>query len=172
MLIGQGFYTTFIFHIYTIFEFFFLSLFYLQVFGKKWEKIIIPLIVVFALLCIGNFLFVQNKIEFNTYTRPIEVIITMVYGTYFINRQNIVDENISWSSNGLNWINTGILVYYASNLFMFIFFNYLVTGKRHLFDIVLVVHDTLLITEYVLFAIGFSKCKTILTDKLGHLMHA
>ena len=155
----QGVHTSFIFHIYTVFEFLFLSLFYLQVFGKDTRKIIIPLIALFSLWCIYNYLFLQNGDKVNTYTRPIEAIIVMLYGMLFINKQNNVERDASWGSDGLNWINTGILIYYASNLFVFVFFNFLVNGERYMFEIAMSLHDTLMIAEYVLFAIGFYKCR-------------
>jgi hypothetical protein len=109
-------------------------------------------------LCIVNYLFIQNKIEFNTYTRPLEAIMIIVYSMlYILNQSN--DEQ-DWGDNIYNWINAGILLYFASCLFMFISSNYLLNAGKHINRIVWGAHDAILVIQYVLFAVGFYKCKT------------
>lgn len=151
-------FTAQLFSIYTVIEFLFLSLFHSCFYGKKHRNIIYLVVAVFTVLCIVNFLFIQNKIEFNTYTRSTGAIVLIVYSLLFILKQNNEEQN--WGDNVYNWINAGILLYLASCLFMFIFSNYLLNAGAHINRIVWGTHDTILIIEYILFAVGFYKCKT------------
>ncbi|MBB5395735.1 small-conductance mechanosensitive channel [Mucilaginibacter sp. AK015] len=158
ILIAFHHFTAHLLSIYTIIEFFFLSLFYSCFSAKKYQNMMYVAIAVFTILCIVNFLFIQNKIEFNTYTRPVGAIILIIYSLLYISKQN--NEEGNWGDNMYNWINAGILIYLASCLFMFIFSNYLLNAGQHVNQVVWSVHDTILILEYVLFAVGFYKCKT------------
>jgi len=158
ILIYHHRHSIFIFHIYTIFEFAFISLFYLNLFKKSWHKPILILIGAFSLLCMVNFIFIQKGLEFNTYTRSLEAVMIIGYCVAYLNQQSIADTEHNWGSNSLNWINAGILVYYSSGLFMFIASNYLM--KHLAFPVyIFLLLDTFLLFEYVLFAIGFYKCR-------------
>jgi hypothetical protein len=158
ILIASKYFTANLLHIYTIFEFLFISLYYSKFYSNKKQNWIYALIAAFSALCIINYLFIQNKIEFNTYTRPLEAIIIIVYSMLFILKQNNDEQN--WGDNIYNWINAGILIYFASCLFMFIFSNYLLAAGKLINRIVWSAHDTILVFQYVLFAVGFYKCKT------------
>ncbi|MFD0765568.1 hypothetical protein ACFQZI_11960 [Mucilaginibacter lutimaris] len=155
--------TLWMLHVYAIVEFMFHSLFYSMFFSKKKRGIFLGLIIGFTALCIVNFLFIQNKIEFNTYTRPLGAIIIIVYSLLFILKQQ--NDEQSWGGNIYNWINTGILLYFASCLFMFIFSNYLLASPD-ISRLVWAIHDTILIFEYLLIAVGFYKCRTRQTISL------
>ncbi|MEB0302895.1 hypothetical protein [Mucilaginibacter sp. 5C4] len=148
--------TTWTLHLYAIIEFIVHSLFYSMFFSKKKRNIFIVLMVGFTTLCVINYFFIQNKIEFNTYTRPLGAIIIIAYSLLFI-LKNQNDEE-SWGDNIYNWINAGILLYFASCLFMFIFSNYLLESPD-ISRLVWAIHDTVLIFEYTLFAVGFYKCR-------------
>ena len=148
--------TTWMMHLYAIFEFIFHSVFYGMFFNDKRRKAFMGLMASFTILCVINFFFIQNKIEFNTYTRPIGAIIIIVYSLLLMLKQQNDEQN--WGENVYNWINAGILLYFASCLFMFIFSNYLLTSPDTS-RLVWAIHDTVLIFEYILIAVGFYKCK-------------
>jgi hypothetical protein len=151
--------TIFLFHIYTIFEFAFITWFYNIVFDKKWNNIMISMVAVFTLLCIINF-FVQSGDQIDTYTSTLEAVIIIGYSILYLIKQNNIDQDIAWGKNGLNWINISIILYYGSGLFMFISTNYLMKAGLNVNIIVWSVFDTILVTQYLLFAVGFYKCKT------------
>jgi hypothetical protein len=147
------------FHIFSIVEFDLLSIFYMLVFDRKWYKVFIPVITIFTVLGVINMVFIQNGSQFNSYTNSVSSIIIIIYSLLFLTKQNNTDVEVSWGTNSLNWINTGILVYHASNLFIFLFSNHLLKVDPGLVSKVWMIHDTILILEYVLFAIGFKRCK-------------
>ncbi|MFD0793493.1 hypothetical protein ACFQZX_07675 [Mucilaginibacter litoreus] len=156
-MINYGFTSITIFNIYTIFEFAFIAAFYATFYRENIRKIIYVLMFLFGILVIINYLFIQNGYEFNTYTRPLEAIMIIGFAITFILKQNSDEQ--SWGDNKNNWINSGILIYYSSGLAMFIFTNHLLHASRSINNFVWYVHDTILMFEYILFAVGFYKCK-------------
>jgi hypothetical protein len=159
ILASLNIYNTFVFHFYSIFEFALISWFYKLQFKGKTDKIIPPLIVAYAILSIINFLYIQNNIQLNTYTHSIEAIIIIGYCINFINKQSQFDATYSWGSFSLNWINTGLLLFYSCSFFAFMFTNYLMHASKHINNVVWSSYDTIIIFENILFAIAFYKCK-------------
>jgi hypothetical protein len=158
-VLARGFHiqTTPIVHIYTPFEFAFLSLFFAEFYGKPGKNIIYIVTVAFVIFCIYNTLFIQNAMEMNSYARSVDAIILILYSMlFFLNNNNDLDHK--WSYYNTNWMVAGILLYYASSLFVFIFFKS-VAKPGFMTDVVWGTHVTILIIEYILFAIGFYKCK-------------
>lgn len=149
--------TTPIVHIYTPFEFAFVSLFFAEYYNLRGKYIIYSVTVAFTLFCVYNTFFIQNAMEMNSYARSVDAIILILYAMlFFLNNNNDLDNK--WSHHPSNWIVTGILLYYASSLFMFIFFKS-VAKPGFMTDVIWGTHNTILIIEYILFAIGFYKCK-------------
>jgi len=152
--------TTTLFHIYTIFEFAFITWFYNIVFAEKSRYILIALVIIFTILCVINFFFIQSGAEVDTYTGTLEAVIIIGYTILYFFKQSSNEQNITWVQNGLNWINISFLIYYGCGLCMFISTNYLSRASQSVNLIVWSVFDTILLIEYLLFAVGFYKCKT------------
>ena len=142
---------------YTILEFTSIALVFSRIFNKKWRSAIYILILCFAVACTANSIFVQNKIEFNTYARPIGALIIVGFCMTYIIKTGTIESK--WSDNNFNWINTGLLLYYSAGLVMFTFSNYFLKPST-LTLIIWTIHDTILTVEYVLFGIGFYKIGT------------
>ncbi len=146
-------------HLYTVFEFAFISWFYALQFKGLIVKIIPPLVLVFAIWCVVNYLYVQTAIQLNTYTRSVEAIIIIAYCLMFINRQSQVEVSQKWGDLSLNWINAGILLFYSCNFFIFIFSNYLLSPDSQIIKAIWTGYDVILLFENIFFAIAFYKWK-------------
>lgn len=149
-------------HVFTILEFVLMSYFYLSVLKDKTAgRMIRSLLVLFPVFCIINFLFFQSIYQFNTYARPVEALLIMGCSLAYFAQTN--DAETSWSLNPLNWINTGILLYFSGALFIFSFSNLTVnemSEKYYAINILMWnIHATLLLIMYLLIAFGFSKCR-------------
>lgn len=156
-----------VFHFYNIFEFALVSWFYNALFKYKFNKVIFILIAILTVLCLINLIFVQKNMQFNTYTRSLEAIIVIGYCIVFFNQQSQRMDEYNWSAESFNWINVGFLVYFAGTFFTYLFSNYLVLGNdRKISRIIWTVQDTILIIEYLLFAVGFYKCRKQPTTSL------
>jgi len=151
--------TTSIFHIYTVFEFVFISAYFGEFYNRQKKTIIYVTAGVFVLFCLINTIFLQHPGILNTYARSVGAILIIVYSMlYFLKFGNNDEE--TWTDIGFNWICSALLIYYASCLFMFIFSNYLLTASKTVVMIVWGGHDTILMLEYILFAVGFYKCRS------------
>jgi hypothetical protein len=146
-------------HIYTALESFLLLWFFRFIIKKPAvKKVIQTLIIGFPLFCVFNFLFLQSISHFNTYTRPIEALIFITLSMIYWAQES--EKDIRWAEIPANWFVTGLLLYFSGAFFIFLFSNYLsgyVSGK--VMDIAWYTHATLILLMYILFAIGFLKCK-------------
>lgn len=135
-------------HIDTIIE----SLFLLRFFGllfvnKPLNRYIRILTIVFPVFCCINFIFFQSIYSFNTYTHALEAMLFITFSMlYWIYR----DDDVSWSSVSTNWIVSGLLLYFSSGFFLFVFGNFLLTN-----EFTWNIHATLILIMYLLFATGF-----------------
>ncbi|RFZ90304.1 hypothetical protein D0C36_21130 [Mucilaginibacter conchicola] len=140
--------------VYTVLEFSFIALVFSRVYNKKWCKYFYALIITFAAVCAYNAIFIQNKVEFNTYTRPVGALLIIAFCMNYIIKTGTLESK--WTDNNFNWINIGLLLYYSAGLIMFTFSNYFL--KLNTLTLTIwTIHDTILITEYILFGIGFYK---------------
>jgi hypothetical protein len=144
-------------HIYTIFEFLLLGVFFFRTMPAIiYRKIVLAGLVLFPLLCIVNFLFIQNLYVFNSYTRSLEAILMIIFCVmYFF----IKEESNSIQSEA--WIVIGILLYFSGSLVQFSFSNVVSNLVSHtLKTVIWSLHATLVLLMYMLFSLGFVKCKT------------
>ncbi len=157
----MGHYTIFMFNLYALLEFVFLSWYFLPSFTKPRQIYVKVFAGAFVVFGIVNMLFLQTgELQFNTYTRALASVTLIFYAMHsFYNQSQI--EDTEWGAIPHNWVNTGILLYYASNLFMFLFTTTLLSAGQLINDIVWTAHDAILMFEYILFAIGFYKCRKI-----------
>jgi hypothetical protein len=139
-------------HFYTIFELIAVSIYYKQAFSSKkmalWINIIM---IVFPLLCIINFSFIQSIYQFNTYTRPLEAIIIIIYSGVYLAGPGSTGKHELTTSAG-RWVAGGFVFYFCSSFFQFIFSNIVSRSASH--DIKMVIwnlHATFVLIMYVFF---------------------
>lgn len=150
-----------IFHLYTIAESSLLLQFFYQVFrSARAKRLIRVIMIVFPLLCCLNFIFVQSISGFNTYTRPVECILFMALCLAWWWHSGDMEQSAGWTAVPENWILSGLLLYFSSAFFLFIFTNFMFSQySRAINELIWNLHATLVAIMYLLFAAGFSKCK-------------
>lgn len=151
-------------HIYTILEFLLLSFFYIKILKDPLARNIIKfLMLIFPVLCVINFLFFQSIFRFNTYTRPLEVLLIMAYCLTYFAQANEANDIKAWSSNSIIWINIGILLYFSGALFVYSFSNLTTAYTSPKYKLVNLfiwdIHAGLLLCMYLLFSWGFYICR-------------
>lgn len=151
-------------HIYTIVEAEFLLFFFLSISKHpSVSRFIQLLLVLFPALCVANMCAGSQLARFNIYPRSAEALLfTFLSVKYWLdnNRQ----EYERWSADPLNWIISGLLLYFASSFTLFLLSDMLFAGKHvfagdSLISFVWAIHGTLVIVQYLLFTRGFSKYK-------------
>ena len=141
-------------HIDTIVETLFLLRFFSLIFARRrLINYIRVLMILFPVFCCINFIFFQSIYIFNSYTRVVEAMLFITFSMlYWIYR----NDNLAWYRVSTNWIVSGLLLYFSSAFFLFVFSNYL-ASKLSLQGFIFVwnIHATLILIMYLLFATGF-----------------
>lgn len=146
-------------HIYTLVEALFFLTYFSSIFKDKMiKKLIKVLMVVFPLLCIINFTFVQSIFTFNTYTRPLEALIITTLCLAYFYKSGFSDN---WLGSPINWVNMGILLYFPTASIIFILSNYFtfVDLNKFLVGAIWNIHAFLVLGMYLVFTKAFSLIK-------------
>lgn len=148
-------------HVYTIVEFLFLGLFFYQFTERpKIKKLILGGILLFPVYGFINFAFIQNLHVFNSYTRPVEAILLIIFSLVYFYIKTVENHNYTWHTRPETWIIIGILIYFSSSLVQFSFSNVVSSlVSRNIKLMIWAIHATLVLIMYLLFAVGFAKCK-------------
>lgn len=135
-------------HFYTIFELIAVSLYYKYALAeKKIDKWINIVIMAYPIFCVINFTFLQSIYLFNTYTRPLEALIIIVFSFMYMSS----NSHKPFYAAG-RWIASGFLIYFCSSVFQFIFSNVVhnyVSKPVKLF--IWNLHDTFVLIMYLIF---------------------
>lgn len=146
-------------HLYTIVEAV-LILSYLRTLFKEHiiKNVLLYVIVLFPLLCIINFTFIQSIFTFNTYTRPLEAILITFFCLLYLYNSGFMEN---WIKKPTNWFNIGILIYFPVVCIIFILSNYIVfvAKNKDLNLLVWYFHATMSMVMYFAWAKGFSLIK-------------
>jgi hypothetical protein len=149
-----------LYHIATVVETIIVLYFFSLIFSKKqFTSYIRWLMILFPVLGIINVLCFQHIFEFNSYTLSLQsiIIITLCFLYWWFKDD---DTSVQWSALPLNWVISGLLLYFSSAFILFTFSNaaiaYLSVKN---FILVWNIHATLTILMYILITIGFTKYK-------------
>jgi hypothetical protein len=146
-------------HLYTIVEAVFILSYFRTIFiDPIIKKALLISAVLFPILCILNFTFLQSINTFNTHTRPLEAILITFFCLLYFYKSGFTEN---WLQKPINWFNAGILIYFPVACVIFILSNYLaVIGMNKTMNtIVWAVHNTLVLIMYLMWAKGFSLIK-------------
>lgn len=143
---------------FAVIEFCLISLFFIEIFKLKKEKAyqvvvcLLSLIFCIGVLKNGN----SNFSNFNTVIISIIfIILSIIYSTKLMREQKI-DNLFSYPNF---WFNVGILVYFSSSIIIMIFSNYFFSLSLEAQKILWLFHSIINLICYVIFAVGFYKCK-------------
>jgi hypothetical protein len=147
-------------HIDTIIEsLFLLRFYYLIVHNASIKKWVIAAAVLFPLFCIINIAAWQGWDRHNTYSRPLGALIFMTLSVSYWWQPAQEETVVAWSSAPLNWIISGLLLYFTSSFFLFLFSNFLAYRFSHDANVLVWnIHATLVIIMHLMFTIGLIKC--------------
>ncbi len=111
-------------HLYVPGSFFCLALFYQKVLeGFIDKRIIIGILVAFLLFTFVNSIFVQNIYSYDSNGLMVESILVVILSisTFMVMMDDVVKKKRSLLSKSLNWVNSGLFIYYTSSLIIFHF---------------------------------------------------
>jgi hypothetical protein len=156
----MGLNNSYLFHFFTILEFILVSVFYSRFFKQYFNPFIINILILFFLVIAYLDYQVNGLNSIDNFSISIESIILTFYSLYlfYYILKNLLFEDLL--SEPVFWINTGILVYFAGNLLIFVFSNYLIQNapKTHLL-LWTVIHSFINIFYNILLSVGFWKTR-------------
>lgn len=145
-------------HFYVAAGFFLLALFYQRVLNDFINKKIIRVVlIIFLTFTIINSLAIQPLTTFNSYALTLEsvLIIILSLSTFILMMDDIVRKKRLNIARSLNWINSGLFIYYLSSLLIF-YFGDLITllSPSHLVKYTWVIHAFFSFIMYCCFFVG------------------
>jgi hypothetical protein len=145
-------------HIYVAAGFLFLTQFYQEVLkGFINKNIIRATLIAFLVFTTVNSLFVQSIFTFNSYALTVESVLIIIFSlsTYMLMLNDIVRENRLHLVKSLNWINSGLFIYYSSSLLIFHFGNLITLfAPSSLVKYTWMLHSFFSIVMYCCFFVG------------------
>lgn len=144
--------------IYTPVEFILFALFY-RSFFDSFSKSPIHFALIGAFVCVAIFdsFFVNDFFTINNFSDSLEAVVFILYSltAFFFIMKRLMFEDLL--NTAFFWINIAILIYFAGNLFLFMFSNYLQNNDRDQYLAVYNIHSITNIIYYILISIGFWK---------------
>jgi hypothetical protein len=149
-----------ILHVYTLIEYIILLKFYSRILkGFVPKSMLAVLLYCFPAYSIFDSLLVESLFTFNTYSRSIEALILITLAVcWFVKIIGETDEERSRAA-GLNYTNSGFMVYFAGSLILFSYGSYVekmaIESRINLWTI----HTFLAAQLYIQITIGLWKAK-------------
>lgn len=145
-------------HLYVAGGFIALTFFYRDilkdVIDKKITRILLFLFLSFTII---NSLFIQSIFTFNSYALTVEAVIIVIFSlsTFIIMVNDLMKKNHIGLVNSINWINSGIFIYYSSSLLIF-HFGHLITlfAPSSLVNYTWVLHSFFSVVMYCCFFVA------------------
>ncbi len=145
-------------HIFSILEFFLLSLLYHSLFRNKKLKLVTwVLIILFTTFSIINSIYIQSTLQFNSYSRFAECLFIVFYAISYTAENYTKNFDASIVKTPFFLVNTGVLIFFSGNYCLFVLSNYLLSQSQTVNLYVWAYHTLLLACYYILIGVGLWK---------------
>jgi len=145
-------------HFYVAGGFVCLSIFYAEILRGFVEKYLMRgILIVFLSFTLVNSVFIQPLLTFNSYALTVESVIIVILSifTYLVMMEDIVRKRRPGLEKCLNWINSGLFIYFASNLIIFFSADFFIQKFSKSFNLqTWMLHAFFLLIMYVCFFMG------------------
>ena len=147
-------------HVYTAVEFIVLVMMYRYLLaGTRAASMVTGLQVGFALACIANAIWLQSMYTFNSYSLSLGAIIIMLLAINYFARLAVEVPVGKVSDLPDFWFNTALFLYFSGSCMLYVFSNFFLQVTQQEFYTVWGLHAIFVMLMYILFSIGFIKCK-------------
>ena len=142
-------------NVFTMAEFAFLGAVFYKVFSSPViKKGMVAVLAAFGAFAAANLLWLQGGGQFNTWTMGLECLLLMLVALLFlfeVFRQGKVPRLERYP---MFWVASGALLYFAGNLFLFIFSNYVLAESQNALYAEWGIHSSLNIITNLCYAAG------------------
>ena len=121
-----------LFHIYTVLEHSLITFIFIEMINKKgFKAIALSGLFIFYLFVITNIIFLEPINTFNSNTRSLQGVITLLYCVFFY--YTIFDDAkvIDLSNYPYFWLVSGMMLYFSGTLFLYVFGDQIVSNKKY-----------------------------------------
>ena len=127
---------------------------------RSWAGFLQTAMFLFPLIAVLNLLFLQPLFSFNSYMLSLKSILLIgLCFLYWWQYEPVAGK--AWKDIPLNWIVSGLLLYFSSAFILFTFSDFLISvSSRSTFIVLWNIHAALSVIMFLLFAIGLRKYKT------------
>lgn len=148
----------YLFHLYVLTEFFFISWFYYEIFKRYISPKTIPTIfTIFIIFSLIDTFVWHNPFTFNSYAKTLECVIIVTYTVFYLYKTFDEFQDEDPSDTPVFWINAGFLFYFSGCLFLFTFSNFILTQGKPMGMIIWALHAFFIIIMNSLISIGLWK---------------
>ena len=151
----------YLFHVYVLAEFFFISWFYYEIFKRYISSKTIPAIFfIFLIFSLIDTFVWHNPFTFNSYAKTLECCIVVSYTVFYLYKTFDEFQDEDPSDTPIFWINAGFLFYFSGCLFLFTFSNFILTQGKLMGMITWALHAFFIVIMSSLISIGLWKNTT------------
>lgn len=146
-------------HAFTVIEFTLLTIIYKSVLDESVRKYLSGLIIFFAIFSIVNVIWIQDILAFNSWGRMIESFFLVILSLLWflkIFREMVIEK---LSSHPMFYINSGVLLYFAGNFFIFTYYNVMVNQFHGVMNEIWQIHSILNIIYSLMLAAAVWKMR-------------
>jgi hypothetical protein len=151
------------FHLYIVTGFCCLAWFYKTVLRELIHPtIFVVLIVVFTLFAAGVFLMGPSRQAFASISSTTEAALIIIFSlsTFLLTQNEIVRKGNLVELRGLNWINSGLFIFYTSTILLYYFGDLIIRSfPPHVSRYSWAMHSFFSVIMYTCFYIGLWKCR-------------
>jgi hypothetical protein len=147
-------------HVYVAAGFFCLAWFYKTVLRDFIDRrVLLVVLILFLIFTIINSLFIQTLFTFNSYALTAESVLIIIFSfsTFILSLNEMVKDTDEAKFKSINWINSGLFIYYSSSLLLFYFGNTMQSFSTYVNQYSWIMLDCFSAIMYSCFFIGLWK---------------
>jgi hypothetical protein len=138
---------------YRLAAFLVITLIYHYAFNRRYRKILLGVALCFVIFGIINVLLIQRG-DINSYTDIFLSLFTMTYAVYYFFMLMKEMPTFELHKLPMFWINSAFILYFAGNLFLFVFTDYLVEVLNNNLMLYWTFHNVLSVIEILLLIVA------------------
>lgn len=139
-------------HLFIAISITFFSVIYYQAFyNKLLQKVVLFLGPAALMMVLVNAFFLQGIWMYPSLSNTIQSIVMIAFSLLYFYQIFTRQEYIHIEKQGLFWINSGVLIYFSINIFLFMLFNLVIAQQR---QELYAIHSVTNIISNILYAIG------------------
>ena len=146
-------------HLFTFAEFVLIALIYRKNFKKKSKDYLGAFLLIVAVYLLVNPIYPSNLFEFNSWARMIESLVLIILSMLWFIKIFQEMKIVKLSEHPMFYINSGVLLYFAGNFFIFTYYNLVVNQNQELMSNIWNIHSVLNIVFNILLAIAIWKMR-------------